>query len=115
MPFSWMYVIVIDGNMKNRRDVCLAKHAGKIQYTGLPGYVMTGCMQTPASNPGTARTMLNESVSKAREIAVEVCSKLYVMLENVTSHACTDDEGSEFVGETLLEITRQQTLQGTLQ
>ena len=43
---------------------------------------------------------------------MEVCSKLYnVMLENVTSHACTDDEGSEFVGETLLEkkITRQQT------
>ena len=60
---------------------------------------------------------MNESVLKAREIAVEVCSKLYnVMLENVTSHACTDDEGSEFVGEMLLEkITRQQTLQGTLQ
>ena len=42
------YVIVIDGNMKNRRDVCLAKHAGKIQYAGLPGYVMTGCIQSPA-------------------------------------------------------------------
>ena len=42
------YVLVIDGNMKNRRDVCLAKHAGKIQYNGLPGYVMTGCIQSPA-------------------------------------------------------------------
>ena len=34
--------------MKNRRDVCLAKHAGKIQYKGLPSYVMTGCIQSPA-------------------------------------------------------------------
>ena len=34
--------------MKNRRDVCLAKDAGFIQYPGLPGRIKTGCMATPA-------------------------------------------------------------------
>ncbi len=40
-------VIVIDGNMKNHRDVCLATHAGFAQYEGLPGMVRTGCPNTP--------------------------------------------------------------------
>ena len=31
-------VIVLDGNMKNRRDICYAKDAGSIQYPGLPGH-----------------------------------------------------------------------------
>jgi len=34
--------------MKNRRDVCLAKDAGFIQYPGLPGHIKSGCMATPA-------------------------------------------------------------------
>ena len=28
---------MIDGNMKNRRDVCKAKDAGCIEFFGLPG------------------------------------------------------------------------------
>ena len=40
-------VIVIDGNMKNRRDVCAATEAGYIQYNGLPGKINTGCQLTP--------------------------------------------------------------------
>ena len=40
-------VLVIDGNMKNCRDVCAAKHAGFVEYAGLPGRVTTGCMETP--------------------------------------------------------------------
>lgn len=41
-------VLVLDGNMKNRRDICLAKDAGWIRYPGLPGQVVTGCMASPA-------------------------------------------------------------------
>ena len=35
-------VLVIDGNMKNWRDVCMAKDAGYIQYLGLPGHIKSG-------------------------------------------------------------------------
>ena len=40
-------VLVLDGNMKNRRAVCLAKDAGFVEYTGLPGHTKTGCMALP--------------------------------------------------------------------
>ena len=40
-------VLVLDGNMKNRRDICAADCAGFIEYAGLPGKVKTGCMDTP--------------------------------------------------------------------
>jgi hypothetical protein len=39
--------LVIDGNMKNHRDVCCATNAGYSEYTGLPGRVRTGCPNTP--------------------------------------------------------------------
>jgi len=41
-------VIVLDGNMKNNRSVCLATHAGYAKYDGLPGAIQTGCPNTPA-------------------------------------------------------------------
>ena len=40
-------IIVLDGNMKNRRHVCNARDAGYIEYPGLSGRVKTGCMMTP--------------------------------------------------------------------
>lgn len=41
-------VLVLNGNMKNSRDVCAAEHAGLwSMYCGLPGRVTTGCMETP--------------------------------------------------------------------
>ena len=40
-------VLVIDGNMKNRRDVCMAKDAGYIQYLGLPGHIKSGYTLSP--------------------------------------------------------------------
>lgn len=40
-------VLVLDGNMKNSREVCLATHAGYAEFTGLPGRVQTGCPNTP--------------------------------------------------------------------
>ena len=40
--------LVLDGNMKHRRDVCYAKDAGIIQFDGLLGSIKTGC---PAATP----------------------------------------------------------------
>jgi hypothetical protein len=39
--------IVLDGNMKNHRDVCMANEAGYAEFKGLPGRVKTGCPNTP--------------------------------------------------------------------
>lgn len=40
-------VLILDGNLKNSRDVCAAEDAGFVEYAGLPGQVKTGCMETP--------------------------------------------------------------------
>ena len=40
-------VLIMDGNMKNQRDVCLAREAGYIENEGLPGRIKTGCMHSP--------------------------------------------------------------------
>ena len=39
--------LVLDGNMKNRRDICAATEAGFIEYEGLPGTIKTGCQSSP--------------------------------------------------------------------
>ena len=39
--------LILDGNMKNHRDVCAAKEAGYADFNGLPGKVKTGCPNTP--------------------------------------------------------------------
>lgn len=41
-------VLVLDGNMKNRRDVCYAKDAGYLEFEGLSGSIKSGCQATPA-------------------------------------------------------------------
>ena len=41
-------MLVLDGNMKNRRDVCFAKDAGFVEFEGLPGLIKTGCTASPA-------------------------------------------------------------------
>ena len=40
-------VLVIDGNMKNRRDICAATEAGFATFKGLPGAIKTGCQLSP--------------------------------------------------------------------
>ena len=42
-----MAVFIMDGNMKNHRDVCQATYAGYTEYDSLPGRVCTGCPNTP--------------------------------------------------------------------
>lgn len=41
-------ILVLDGNMKNSREVCFATRAGYAEFSGLPGKVSTGCPNTPA-------------------------------------------------------------------
>ena len=41
-------VLILDGNIKNRRDVCYAKDAGYIEFSGPPGSIKSGCHATPA-------------------------------------------------------------------
>ena len=40
-------VFIMDGNMKNHRDVRQATYAGYTEYDSLPGRVHTGCPTTP--------------------------------------------------------------------
>ena len=35
-------VLVMDGNMKNARQVCLCKHVGELQFSDLHGTVVVG-------------------------------------------------------------------------
>ena len=39
---------MLDGNLENRCDVCLAKDAAFVSYPGLSGHVKSGCMSTPS-------------------------------------------------------------------
>ena len=58
-------VLVIDGNMKNRRDVCMAKDAGYIQYLGLPGHIKSGYTLSPKFV-----SILSESCSEGKHAAL---------------------------------------------
>jgi len=40
-------VIVIDGNQKIRRSICMATDAGYIEYSSLPESIKTGCTNSP--------------------------------------------------------------------
>ena len=40
-------MMVLDGNMKNNREVCFAVDAGYVEFSGLPGRVRTGCPNSP--------------------------------------------------------------------
>lgn len=41
-------VLVLDGNMKNNREVCFATMAGYAEFSGLVGKIRTGCPNTPS-------------------------------------------------------------------
>ena len=42
-------VLVLDGNLKNRCDVCCASEAGYVEYSSLPGTSKTGFQQSPCA------------------------------------------------------------------
>lgn len=75
------HVLVIDGNMKNHRDVCLAREAGFVEFSGLPGKLKTGCPNTPQPKsrycPSHAPTAFTpEGDSSFTDTAVQTASKL---------------------------------------
>ena len=39
-------VLVLDGNLKKRGEVCMAKDAGYIEFAGIPEMMRTGCSCT---------------------------------------------------------------------
>lgn len=41
-------MLVLDGNMKNSREVCFAVDAGYTEFSNLPGKIKAGCPNTPA-------------------------------------------------------------------
>ena len=43
-------VLVVNGNMKNRRNICAATENGFLEYEGLPGSITTGCQLSPLVN-----------------------------------------------------------------
>ena len=70
-------VLVIDGNMKNNREVCFAVDAGYTEFSGLPGRVKTGCPNTPGFKsrycPLHAKlAVTNHDDSKAEKLGIIV-------------------------------------------
>lgn len=57
-------VLVIDGNSKNRRDVCYAKDAGFIQFDGLSGSIKTGCTATPTYKSRYCAKHINQACTE---------------------------------------------------
>lgn len=54
-------VLVLDGNVKNRRQVCNAKDAGFIQFDNHPGLIKTGCTATPAYKNRYCTSHMNQA------------------------------------------------------
>lgn len=53
-------VLVPDGNMKNRRNLCLAKDASFIEFENLPGSIKSGCQRTPAYKSRYCKHHMNQ-------------------------------------------------------
>ena len=73
-------MLVLDGNQKNRRDVCLAKDAGSINYSGLPGHIKTGCTASPSFKSRFCRrhSVRSSTVRNSKEEGIlwhAVCNK----------------------------------------
>ena len=66
--------MVLDGNMKNQRDVCHAKDAGFIQFEGLSGSIKTGCPATPAFKNRFCNDHKNQAcnLSSSEEVDTEL-------------------------------------------
>ena len=97
------HVLVIDGNMKNHRDICLAREAGFAEFGGLPGRVKTGCPNMPQPKcrycPSHAPTAFTpEGEISSTETAVQ---------QSVQTASSKHDEQLAFI--TAKKTTRQNT------
>ena len=64
-------VLVLDGNMKNRRDVCMAREAGYTVYENLPGVIKTGCLNSPEPNARHCRVHRVRACNPASSIPMD--------------------------------------------
>lgn len=87
-------VLVLDGNMKNHRDICLARSAGVIEFKNLPGQITTGCVNTPAYKSRycvdhTPSTSASGSNTKAI-VTGKKCTRtgVYYQVAKILLHAC---------------------------
>ena len=66
-------VLLLNGNMKNRRDVCMACDTGDTTYESLPGTVKTGCMNSPEL--GACHCLLTHLLEMKIRTLLNVCSE----------------------------------------
>jgi len=76
-------VLVVDGNMKNRRSVCAAYEAGYISFAGLPGTDKTGCTNTPIQTSHFC------SVHKPRVLTPEASNSNNCVIEMILERKST--------------------------
>ena len=104
-------VIVIDGNMKNRRDVCYAKDAGFIEFSRLIGSIKTGCTATPSYKSRFCKQHINQACTGLRSELEDQD----VELDAVTGPALRSQQSKQGPGEAVAEMilakktTRKQT------
>lgn len=100
-------MLVIDGNMKNRRDICGTTEAGFVEYEGLLGAIKTGCQLSlgyqsrycyhHAPRVSTIENVikesdLNEGVVKFIIVQKQTRNDTYYQVRivyNVSSYVCT--------------------------
>lgn len=93
------YVLVVDGNMKNRRDVCAASEAGYVQYEDFSMVIKTGCQLMPGysskycfihaprivCNEDSATDSSSEGIVKIITAKKETRSSLYYQVCAITA------------------------------
>ena len=84
------YTIVMDGNMKNHRDVCFAASAGWVEYKGLPGRVRSGCPNTPE--------FMSHYCALHRPVAIPRKDATDTSVPGTTSTVMTEDQVGLIIG-----------------
>lgn len=97
--------MVIDGNQKIRRSVCMATDAGSIEYPSLPGSIKTGCTRSPKFKSRFCEQHEPRSYSGSPQYL----SENHIEKINPTEHHPSQSEGQ--VVELLLE--KKSTRSGT--
>lgn len=97
--------MVIDGNQKIRRSVCMATDAGSIEYPSLPGSIKTGCTRSPKFKSRFCEQHEPRSYSGNPQYL----SENHIEETNPAKHHCSQSEGQ--IVELLLE--KKSTRNGT--
>ena len=103
-------VLVLDGNMKNYRDVCNAKDAGFIEFEGLDGLIKTGCSASPDFKSRYCAKHKHQACDFLSSEQVGVDNELDVPLGPTLRSSTRQVEPGELVAERILakKSTRRQ-------